>query len=110
MMDEQEFRHQQLLRKELGDPVADREVYERASSIRAVRDVRAPIMLAHGVGRSPSSDAARQFADALEREYKTFRYRTYPDEHYYVAGRANVARLWQDADDFLRQYLDLDPR
>lgn len=107
MIEEQEVRHQQLLRKELGDPVADREVYLRASSIHAVKDATTPLFIAHGVGRHPQSDAGRRFAEALEREYKTFRYVTYPDEHYYVYGPANVARLWRDVDDFLRTYLDL---
>jgi dipeptidyl aminopeptidase/acylaminoacyl peptidase len=107
MMDEQEFRHQQLLRKELGDPVENRDVYLRASSIHAVRDATTPAFIAHGVGRYPSSDAGRRFAEALEREYKTVEYRTYPDEHYYVMGRDNLRALWQDVDAFFRTYLDL---
>jgi dipeptidyl aminopeptidase/acylaminoacyl peptidase len=108
MMDEQEVRHQQLLRKELGDPVADREVYVRASAIHAVRAATTPAFIAHGVGRFPSSDAGRDFAEALEREYKTVEYRTYPDEHYYVMGRDNLRQLWQDVDAFFSTYLDLD--
>lgn len=108
MMDEQEFRHQQLLRKELGDPVADRDVYLRASSIYAVRQAGNPLFIAHGVGRYPQSDAGRRFAEAMEREYKPFEYRTYPDEHYYVYGRDNTRRLWADVDAFLRRTLDLD--
>jgi len=107
MMDEQEFRHQQLLRKELGDPVVDRDVYLRASSIHHVREARNPLFIAHGVGRYPASDAGRQFADAMEREYKVFEYRTYPGEHYYVYGRDNTRTLWADVDRFLRTYLDL---
>lgn len=109
MMDEQEFRHQQLLRKELGDPVAHREVYERASPIHAVHNATTPAFIAHGVGRFPSSDAGRRFAEALEREYKTVTYRTYPDEHYYVTGRDNLAVLWRDVAEFLDTYLDLPP-
>ena len=107
MMDEQEFRHQQLLRKELGDPVKERHVYMNASAIHAVRDVRTPILIVHGVGRYPSSRSSRMFAEALEREYKTFRYVTFLDEHYYVAGRENLRQLWTEVDDFFRTYLDL---
>lgn len=107
MMEEQEFRHQQLLRKELGDPVADRGVYERASSILRVKEASVPLLIAHGVGRFPGSDAGRRFADAMQREYKTHRYRTYDGEHYYVTGRDNLRELWQEVDDFLRTYLDL---
>lgn len=108
MMEEQEFRHQQLLRKELGDPVADREVYLRASSIHAVKQAGMPLLIAHGVGRFPRSDAGLRFAEAMEREYKTCEYRTYPDEHYYVTGRDNLRQLWTDVDRFFRTYLDLD--
>lgn len=107
MMEEQEYRHQQLLRKELGDPVADREVYERASSILRVRDAGTPLFMAHGVGRFPQSDASRRFAEAMQREYKPFEYRTYDGEHYYVYGRDNTRRLWADVDRFLRTYLEL---
>jgi len=107
MMEEQEFRHQQLLRKELGDPVADRDVYLRASSIHRVREATTPLFMAHGVGRFPQSEASRNFADEMEREYKTFEYRTYPGEHYYVYGRDNTRQLWADIERFLRTYLDL---
>ncbi len=107
MMEEQEFRHQQLLRKELGDPVADREVYLRASSIHAVKDATTPLLIAHGEGRFPGSDAGRRFAAAMEREYKVHRYLVYPDEHYYVTGRDNLRALWTEVDAFFRTYLDL---
>jgi dipeptidyl aminopeptidase/acylaminoacyl peptidase len=107
MMEEQEFRHQQLLRKELGDPVADRDIYLRASAIHAVSRATTPLLIAHGEGRFPGSDAGRRFAAAMQREYKVHRYLVYPDEHYYVAGRANVRALWLEVDDFFRTYLDL---
>lgn len=107
MMEEQEFRHQQLLRKELGDPVADRDVYLRASSIHAVKHATTPLLIVHGEGRFPGSDAGRRFAAAMEREYKVHRYRVYPDEHYYVTGRDNVRAMWLEVDDFFRTYLDL---
>ena len=108
MMEEQELRHQQLLRKELGDPVEDREVYLRASSIHRVKDASVPLLIAHGEGRFPGSGAGRRFAEAMQREYKTYRYITFPDEHYYVAGRDNLRSLWREVDDFLRTYLDLE--
>ena len=107
MMEEQEFRHQQLLRKELGDPVVDREVYLRASAIHAVKDATTPLLIAHGEGRFPGSDAGRRFAAAMQREYKVHRYVVYPDEHYYVTGRDNLRALWAEVDDFFRTYLDL---
>ncbi len=107
MMEEQEFRHQQFLRKELGDPVEDREIYEKASSIHRVKEATVPLLIIHGEGRFPGSDAGRNFAEAMQREYKTVRYRTYQGEHYYVTGRDNVRAMWREVDDFFRTYLDL---
>ncbi|MFP4312609.1 MAG: S9 family peptidase, partial [Nitriliruptoraceae bacterium] len=107
MMEEQEFRHQQLLRKELGDPVEDEEIYRRASSILKVKDATTPLLIVHGEGRFPGSDAGRRFAEAMQREYKVFRYVVYRGEHYYVTGRANVRAMWHEVDDFFRTYLDL---
>ena len=46
---------------------------------------------------------------ALEREYKTFKYKTYPNETYYVASPANIRQMLQDMDAFFRLYLDLPP-
>ncbi len=109
MMEEQEFRHQQLLRKELGDPVADEEIYRKASSIHAVKDATTPLLIVHGEGRFPGSDAGRRFAEAMQREYKVFRYVVYPGEHYYVSSRENVRAMWFEVDDFFRTYLDLPP-
>jgi dipeptidyl aminopeptidase/acylaminoacyl peptidase len=105
--EEHEVRHQRFMAKELGDPVADRDIYLRASPIHRVKQATVPLLIAHGVGRWPDADAGRQFADALRREYKTVRYVTYPDEHYYVTGRENLRALWYEVDDFFRHYLDL---
>ena len=107
MMEEQEFRHQQLLRKELGDPVVDRDIYLKASAIHAVKDATTPLLIIHGEGRFPGSDAGRRFAEAMQREYKVVRYVVYQGEHYYVTGRANVRAMWQEVDGFLRTFLDL---
>jgi dipeptidyl aminopeptidase/acylaminoacyl peptidase len=109
MKSEQELRHIKLLEYEFGPLAANEAVYRRCSPIFKVADATTPCLVIHGTGRYPQSAASRDFALALEREYKTFAYRTYPDETYYVAGTANVRRMLLDIDAFLRQYLDLPP-
>jgi hypothetical protein len=46
---------------------------------------------------------------ALEREYKTFKYKTYPGETYYVASTSNVRQMLLGMNTFFRLYLDLPP-
>jgi hypothetical protein len=48
-------------------------------------------------------------AVALEREYKTFKYKTYPGETYYVASTSNVRQMLLGMNTFFRLYLDLPP-
>ena len=55
----------------------------------------------------PGSAAGKQFALKLEQEYKTFTYKTYPGETYYVASTPNVRQMLLDMDGFFRLYLDL---
>jgi dipeptidyl aminopeptidase/acylaminoacyl peptidase len=109
MKAEQELRHIKLLEYEFGPIDANEAIYRRCSPIFNVAGATTPCLVIHGTGRYPQSAASREFALALEREYKTFSYRTYPDETYYVAGTANVRQMLLDIDAFLRQYLDLPP-
>ena len=110
MKAEQELRHIKLLEYEFGPLEGNEEVYRRCSAIFKVHQATTPCFVLHGAGRYPQSDAGRQFALALEREYKTFKYKTYPDETYYVASPQNVRQMLMDMDDFFRLYLDLPPR
>ena len=105
MAEQQEKRHVQLMRYEFGDFQENREVYERCSPIYRIADVTTPVFLVHGEGRYPSSDASFKFARALEREYKTYEYKVYPNECYYVESEANLRELWPDIVDFLDRYL-----
>jgi dipeptidyl aminopeptidase/acylaminoacyl peptidase len=109
MKDEQELRHVKLLEFEFGPVEENEEVYRRCSAIFKVHQATTPCFVLHGAGRYPQSDAGRQFALALEREYKVFKYKTYPNETYYVASPANVRQMLKDMDDFFRLYLDLPP-
>jgi dipeptidyl aminopeptidase/acylaminoacyl peptidase len=103
--EEQEKRHVQLLRYEFGEPEENREVYKHCSPIYHVADVTTPVFLVHGEGRYPRSDASFKFARALEKEYKTYEYKVYPNECYYVRSEENLREMYPDIVDFLDRYL-----
>ncbi|MEM7129394.1 MAG: alpha/beta fold hydrolase [Chloroflexota bacterium] len=103
--DEQELRHRQLLRYEFGDVKENRHVYRRSSPIYHLGDATTPVFLVHGEGRYPRSDASSKFATALEQEYKTFEYKIYPNECYYVRSAENLGEMYPDIVDFLDRYL-----
>ena len=103
--DEQELRHRQLMRYEFGDVKENREVYRRCSPIYEVAKATTPTFLVHGEGRYPRSDASLKFARALEREYKVYEYKIYPNECYYVLTETNLREMYPDIVDFLDRYL-----
>ncbi|HMO59444.1 MAG TPA: S9 family peptidase, partial [Roseiflexaceae bacterium] len=105
MADEQELRHIKLLEFELGKLPEAEAVYRRCSSIYSVAQATTPCFVLHGIGQYPGSAAGREFALALERNYKPFWYKTYPGETYYVAKPANVRRMLLDMQAFFDQYL-----
>lgn len=111
---ENELRHIKLLEYELGELPEHRETWERASAITGVEDVATPLFLVHGEGRYPGSPQSRIFAEALERHYKPFWYKTYPNETYYVRSRENRRQMLQDMlaffDRFLKGPVSRDPR
>jgi dipeptidyl aminopeptidase/acylaminoacyl peptidase len=109
MKAEQELRHIKLLEYEFGPLEQNEEVYRRCSPIFAVTQATTPCFVIHGTGKYPQSAAGKEFALALEREYKTFAYKTYPGETYYVASTPNVRQMLLDMDRFFRLYLDLSP-
>lgn len=102
---ENELRHVKLLEYELGTLEGNRDVWEAASAVYSVEDVGTPIFMVHGEGRYPGSPQSEIFAQALENHYKPFRYKTYPNEHYYVGGRANREEMLQDMLDFFEDTL-----
>ena len=102
--DGQELRHRQLLRNKFGDIDKYHHIYKRCSPIYQVSNVNTPVFLVHGHGRYPSSDASSKFANALEQEYKTFEYKVYPNECYYVQSEENLAEMYQDIIDFLDRF------
>jgi len=102
---ENELRHIKLLDHELGPFETSEHVWSHSSSISNVADVSTPILLVHGVGRYPGSDQSEIFARALENYYKPFQYKTYPNENYYVYGKANRRQMLLDMLDFFEQFL-----
>jgi dipeptidyl aminopeptidase/acylaminoacyl peptidase len=109
MKEEQELRHIKLLEYEFGPLESNEAVYRRCSPIFKVHQATTPCFVIHGTGKYPQSAAGKQFALKLEQEYKTFKYKTYPNETYYVASRQNIRQMLLDMDDFFRLYLDLPP-
>jgi dipeptidyl aminopeptidase/acylaminoacyl peptidase len=103
--EEQELRHVQLMRYEFGDLPENRHVYERCSPIYHVAKSTTPTFLVHGEGKYPRSDASKKFALALEMNYKTYEYKIYPNECYYVLGTENLCEMYPDIVDFLDRYL-----
>jgi dipeptidyl aminopeptidase/acylaminoacyl peptidase len=108
-----ELQHIQLLNYELGPYPENKEVYDRHSSILYVQDATTPALILHGEGskvpwrpgqKSPEM-ASLNFARALDRYYKIFRYKSYPGETYYVYGRQNTKQKLQDMLEFFDQFL-----
>ena len=105
MANEQELRHIKLMDYEFGKLPEAEVVYRRSSPIFDLARATAPCFLVHGEGRYPGSTASRDFALALEWNYKPFWYKAYPGETYYVAGTENVRRMLLDMLAFLDFYL-----
>jgi dipeptidyl aminopeptidase/acylaminoacyl peptidase len=96
LAEEEELRHQKLMDYEYGKLPGALDVYYRCSPIYHVAQAATPCFVLHGEGRYPGSSGGRDFALALERNYKPVWYKTYPGETYYVAGAANVRRQLLD--------------
>jgi dipeptidyl aminopeptidase/acylaminoacyl peptidase len=108
-----ELQHIKLLEYELGPYPENEEVYRRSSPIHAVKNVTTPTFIIHGEGaktawrpgqRNPEM-ASLNFARALDQNYKSFRYKAYPGETYYINGRENRRQMLQDMLAFFDQHL-----
>ena len=103
---EQGYRHVKLLDYEYGPlSPATEALYKRSSPYYEVSKIETPVMLVHGTGRFPNSHASKKFADELERYYKVFSYKTYPNENYYVTSPANQRAMFLDMLEFFDAYL-----
>jgi dipeptidyl aminopeptidase/acylaminoacyl peptidase len=104
-MGEQELRHIKLLEHEFGPLDTNREIYVKNSPYYALQKATTPVFLIHGEGHFPESQASKLFADELQRHYKVFQYKAYPNENYYVRSRLNRLQMLRDMLEFLDRYL-----
>lgn len=100
-----ELHHIKLLEHDLGAFEENEDVWRRSSSIYAVADIATPMLLVHGVGRYPVYRQTYDFARAMQRYKKPFRYNIYPGENYYLSRRENIRQFWLDMLAFLDQQL-----
>jgi dipeptidyl aminopeptidase/acylaminoacyl peptidase len=105
MYDEQELRHVKLLEYEFGPIETHKHIYRKCSPYYAVKQATTPTLVIHGEGGLPRSSASADFVKAMEKEYKTVRYKTYPHEGYYVGSLANTRQMWLDMLDFFDEFL-----
>lgn len=102
---EQELRHNQLLIYEFGPFETHAHVYRKCSPIHNVKHATTPTFIIHGEGKLPRSSASLDFAKALEKEYKTFKYKAYQGEGYYVQSLPNTRQMWLDMLDWFDRYM-----
>ena len=102
---EGEYRHIQQLTYEFGPFEENRALYRKNSPFYSIEDIQTPTFLLHGEGRYPGSRQMREFARVMEDQYKVFRYKAYPNENYYVRGRANTREMLLDMLAFFDFYL-----
>jgi dipeptidyl aminopeptidase/acylaminoacyl peptidase len=100
-----ELRHVKLLEHEFGMFEDSADVYYKCSPFFKVKDVTTPTFVLHGEGKWPWTDAGLEFARALEKEYKPFKYKVYRGENYYVQSTANVRQMWLDVLEWFDLYL-----
>jgi len=81
---------QQYVRAPLGDPEKDAGVYDAASPIKYIRNVRAPLLVLQGDNdpRVPKEEA-QQVVDLLKQDGKTVEVHYYPNEGHGFAKREN---------------------
>ena len=100
-----ELRHIKQVEYYFGDFEENEEVYYRSSPYFHIANIQSPTFLIHGEGRFPESPQFKQFADEMQRQYKTFRYKTFQGEDYYVNSRPNRRQMMLDMLDFFDQHL-----
>ncbi len=90
----------------IGHPTRNRKVYEAASPIRQVDNIRKPVLLLHGLedGTVPPQ-SSEEWVEALRRAGKTFEYKTYAEEPHGFLQRANLLDVYQRIERFLDWYL-----
>jgi dipeptidyl aminopeptidase/acylaminoacyl peptidase len=104
-VDEGEFRHIQQLAYEFGPFEENRDIYQKNSPFFAVKNVKTPTFVLNGCCRFPGSEQNKKLAEALEKEYKVFKFKQYPNENYYVRNRENRRQMLLDMLEWFDKYL-----
>ena len=101
---------QQYLKSLLGDPIKDRGVYEAASPITFIHNVRAPLLVLQGENdpRVPKEEAA-QVVDLLTKDGKTVDVVYYPNEGHGFEKRENQIDATRRTVNWLDKYLKRAP-
>jgi dipeptidyl aminopeptidase/acylaminoacyl peptidase len=102
---------QQYDQSKLGDPVKDREVYEKASPIRYFRFARAPLLVLQGANDIiDPQEEAEQAVKVLERAGKVVDSHYYPDEGHGFNKRENEIDALRRTVEWFDRYLKGAPR
>ena len=83
----------------------NKDLYHRNSPFFWVKDIQTPTFLIWGEGHFPESNQMREFANEMERLYKVYRAKAYPNENFYVMTLVNTRQMMLDMLDFFNQYL-----
>jgi dipeptidyl aminopeptidase/acylaminoacyl peptidase len=90
----------------LGDPVKDKKIYEAASPVTYFRNVKAPLLILHGINDpNVPKDEAIQAIDLLRKDGKTVDAHFYPDEGHGFKKRENQIDSIRRTVDWFDKYL-----
>ncbi|MCG3207490.1 MAG: Protein TolB [Anaerolineae bacterium] len=96
----------QYTEMQLGHPARNRAVYRAGSPIFHVDNVRAPVLVLHGLDDDVvPPEASEEWVTALRRAGKTFEYKTYPGEPHGFLQRHNQLDVWRRMERFFDWYL-----
>jgi dipeptidyl aminopeptidase/acylaminoacyl peptidase len=101
-----EYSGREDLHRMMGHPADNRQGYREASPITRVADIRAPLLVVHGL-QDPYVPPmqSEELVEALRREGKTYEYVTYPDEGHGILRRKNLLDFYARMERFLDWYL-----
>jgi dipeptidyl aminopeptidase/acylaminoacyl peptidase len=94
------------LERMMGHPTADRDGYRVGSPVTRVANIRAPLLIVHGL-LDPIVHPlqSQELVEALKREDKVFEYKAYPDEGHGLLHRKNQIDFYQHMERFVDWYL-----
>ncbi len=110
MLQHSDAQLQQYERTLLGDPVKDKSVYQAASPITYIHNVKAPLLVLQGANdpRVPQEEA-EQVVDLLKKDGKTVEAHYYPNEGHGFEKRENHIDSIRRTVDWFDKYLKAQP-